>query len=246
MRISGVPAATGVGVDAQADHRLAQGARAAAMGQGEGASRQFPEQRLRTDIGLAVPGAFLAAQGEGAERRGVVGVAAIPRQDHHSGGDPGKAVEVAAVRHRIQVRADRHRRVGPAILGQAHPQIAVGVDFAGQADFGGDAGGCLQGAGFARAEAFAGDAGSVVAEFGDFGKEALGQKGVGGRQGPVHAPTPPCSIDQATGSAEKASSILACAADRPPPARKAACSSAQSVTACRARDSAAKRAAVRG
>ena len=100
-----------IDIDAAAGHGLAEGASAGAMGQGQGRGGQPADKGQRARIGLAVPGTLLPAQGQDPQGRRQSGPAAQAVEHQQAGDDPGETVEIAALRHRIEVRADHDRRL---------------------------------------------------------------------------------------------------------------------------------------
>ena len=99
------------------------------------AVRQHGEGAAAADVGDLEPDALLGAD---AHHREVVvqrDAGALQRRDgdeagHHAGG----AVEIAAVRHRVEMRADNHAlRIGVA-AGQRHVEVGGGVVLDAQAE----------------------------------------------------------------------------------------------------------------
>jgi hypothetical protein len=64
--------------------------------------RELAEQRARAHVGLAEPGAFLAAKTDDAQRRGRGPAAApLPDEAQQPGHHAREAVVIAALRHRV-------------------------------------------------------------------------------------------------------------------------------------------------
>src|SRR5262249_10250157 len=90
-----------------ARHRLGKRAHIAAMTQIEVFTGELAEQRAGAHVGLAEPRALLSAQAEHPDRPGRRRALAPEVDEAQQAGDnAGESVEVATVRHGVEMRAD--------------------------------------------------------------------------------------------------------------------------------------------
>ena len=218
-------ALNGVDIGAAARHGFAQHACAIAVRAFQCGGGQLAQQGQRAEVGLAVPGAFLAAQCQNAQWRSLFVAAAQLKQHQHAGDNACQSVEVAALRHGIGMRANDDVGFRPGLLWQAQPQVAGSIPFMTQAQVFGPVLKYAQRGRLAFAIAFTGDAQAVTGGFANLREQGLRQcagirHGVAGH----HAPLPPCRMDQSTGEAEKSASVAFCSALSCPLASSASCS----------------------
>ena len=87
-----------------------------------------PHQRLGADIAGTEPGAFLAAHGQRVNGpREPLSIAARPQQAYEARDDAGKPVEIAALRHAVDMRPDHDIAVGVAIVGKGEIGVLSGI-----------------------------------------------------------------------------------------------------------------------
>ena len=167
------------------------GQRAAGVGAPdlERVRRQKPERSLRADVGIGKPSALLGAD---AHHRNILRrheTGALPRcHDGHAGDYTGSTVEIAALRHRVEMRGNQKRPgAGVAALQR---QVEVSGDIAGYVEprLAADRRHQVMSELLAITVRRAGDAGTVarpgIKRFEQFARQAeirLGDSGGGGR-----------------------------------------------------------------
>jgi hypothetical protein len=123
-----------VGIEAQLCHVLRQGAAGIRAHNIERGFRQDAERRLRADVGIGKPRAFLGANGHDRHIARRFEARALPRrQDCDAGNHAGGAIEISALRHGIQMRRDQECpfcRIAPV---QRHVEIAGDIGRYGKA-----------------------------------------------------------------------------------------------------------------
>jgi hypothetical protein len=140
--------------------------------------RQPAPERQGADIGAVEPGTFLAAehdqfQRDGRQRAG----AAVAGEDEEPRGDARGAVEVAALGHAVEVRADRERRAVHAAV-EPGRQVARAVRGHAEVEARGQLADEVERRLLARAEGFAGDADRVLADRGERGEVRVEEAGL--------------------------------------------------------------------